>query len=65
MVACKALPTNENIAVDLVCQDKGFYTENVMEGDGNVFVFQRRIRVRKNRGHQVNHAVPGCSQQVR
>lgn len=24
MVACKALPTNENIAVDLVCQDKGF-----------------------------------------
>lgn len=40
MVACKALPTNENIAVDLVCRDRVFfYTENVMEGDGNVFVF--------------------------
>lgn len=39
MVACKALPTNENIAVDLVCRDRVFYTKNVMEGDGNVFVF--------------------------
>lgn len=64
MVACK-LPAYENIDVDLVWHDKVFYNVNVMEVDGNVFLFQRRIRVRKNRGHQVNHAVPGRSQQVR